>query len=91
MSETKPIYSVEIANPQQSATPHASMSAGDWSLLFSHLQANTHFDVPRIKAHIEQLERDAARYRTVKTLSREQLLLWRGAFGYSDDSIDDMK
>ena len=91
MSEEKTACGVDAANPQQFVTQHAPMGVGDWSLLFSHLQANTHFDVPRIKAQIERLERDAARYRTVKTLSREQLLLWRGAFGYSDDSIDDMK
>ena len=33
---------------------------------------------------------DAERYRKVKTLSREQFLLWRGAFGLSDKALDDI-
>ena len=32
--------------------------------------------------------RDAKRYRWLKTASKEQFLLWRGAFGCSDESID---
>jgi hypothetical protein len=34
-------------------------------------------------------EKDAARYRWLKTATKEQLLLWRGAWGCSDVAIDD--
>lgn len=40
------------------------------------------------RAAQESICRDAARYRWLKTASKEQFLLWRGAFGCSDESID---
>lgn len=34
---------------------------------------------------------DARRYQQVKKLTKEQLLLWRGAYAFDDQVIDDMR
>ena len=46
-----------------------------------------HFATPSPSAEVA---RDAARYHKLKKLSKPQLLIWRGAFGCSDQAIDEL-
>ena len=46
-------------------------------------------EIERMKSEFDSLENDARRYNWLKTATKEQLLLWRGAWGCSDSPIDE--